>query len=40
MIDILLNVFFSNEFFIIMCCFGCIAVYTLIKIYNDKWEGN
>ena len=33
-LDVLIAVVFSNEFFIIMCCFGCIAVYTLIKLHN------
>jgi len=38
-LDVLIAVVFSTEFKIIMACFGCIAVYTLIKLHNDKWEG-
>ncbi len=38
-LDVLIAVVFSTEFKIIMICLACIAVYTLVKIYNDKWEG-
>ena len=37
-LDVLVDVVFSTEFKIIMTCIGVIAVYTLIKLHNDKWE--
>ena len=37
-LDVLIDVVFSTEFKIIMCCIGAIAVYILIKLRNDNQE--
>ena len=35
-LDVLIDVVFSTEFKIIMICIGVIAVYTLIKLYEER----
>ena len=35
-LDVLIDVVFSTEFKIIMCCIGAIAVYILIKLHEER----